>query len=72
MDEKLKEVATRLGDNTELVDELDRRLQEPGDRAYLVCEYTDCRHHIKGRCTIYMITNPPERQGTGPCASYTA
>jgi hypothetical protein len=27
---------------------------------------------VKGRCTIFMVTNPPERQGNGPCASYTA
>ncbi len=72
MDDELKEMAARLGDNPGLVDELDRRLREPGDRAYLVCEYDDCRHHVKGRCTIFMVTNPPERRGNGPCASYTA
>ena len=72
MDEKLKEVAGRLSDNAELVDELERRLREPGDRAYLVCEFRDCRHNVKGRCAIYMVTDPPERHGNGPCASYTA
>ncbi len=72
MDEKLKELATRIGDNHELVDELERRLQKPGDRAYLVCEFLDCRHNAKGRCTIFMVTDPPERTGNGPCASYEA
>ncbi len=72
MDEKLEKVAMRLGENPELVDELERRLQGPGDRAYLVCEYTDCTHNVKGRCTIFLVTNPPERPAKGPCASYTA
>jgi hypothetical protein len=72
MNEKLKEVAATLGDNRELVDELERRLREPGDRAYLVCEYLDCHNNVKGRCTIHIVTNPPERPGNGPCASYTA
>ena len=72
MDKNLEQVAAVIGDNAKLVDELERKLQEPGDRAYLVCEYVDCRHNVKGRCIIYTVTNPPERQGNGPCASYTA
>jgi hypothetical protein len=71
MDEKMVQVAVAIGENSDLVDKLEQMLQNPGDRAYLVCDFHDCRHNRQGRCSVYTVTNPPERSGKGPCASYT-
>lgn len=70
MDKDFDKVAVALSDNSELVDKLEEMLQEPRDRAYVVCQFLDCRHNVKGHCTVYLVTNPPERHGNGPCVSF--
>jgi len=70
MDKRL-EMAAAIGDSNELVDKLEEMLQRPGDRAYVVCDFRECRNNRQGRCTVYLVTNLPERSGEGPCVSYT-
>ena len=68
MDKKV-EVAAAAGQKKEVVDLLDRHL-EPGDQAWVVCEYTDCVHFVQGRCNIYMVHNVPRMRPGKPCRDY--
>ncbi|BCG45918.1 hypothetical protein GEOBRER4_n0691 [Citrifermentans bremense] len=70
MDEKLARVAALAGTNGEVAETLDKVLTGPNDRAYLVCNYLDCKLNINGHCTIYTVLDVPRMKTGEPCKSY--
>ncbi len=68
MDKKM-EVAAAAGQKNDVVELLDRHL-DPGDQAWVVCEFTDCVHLVQGRCNIYMVHNVPKMRPGTPCKDY--
>lgn len=39
-------------------------------QAWFVCKESSCALNIKGRCTIYTITSPPDRAPGEKCERY--
>ncbi|KAF0220217.1 MAG: hypothetical protein FD174_1456 [Geobacteraceae bacterium] len=70
MGKNLEVVAAAIGRDKDVVDKLSQELTGPRDRAYMVCSALECKHNVKGRCTIYTVTNPPERLSGGVCKDY--
>ena len=66
MTRKKEIVAAALAAAPELCDKLDQVLREPGDKAYLLCEFDDCVHYVAGRCSIYAVRD----RGAEPCSQY--
>ncbi|HEY5975513.1 MAG TPA: hypothetical protein VIU41_12290 [Geobacteraceae bacterium] len=66
MTRKREILAAALADSPDLCRKLDQMLRDPGDAAYVVCEYDDCVHNVAGRCSIYAIRD----RGTEPCSQY--
>lgn len=66
---KLDRVSIAVSRNPEVAEKLDQLLTGPNDRAFLVCEFTDCNFNQKGRCSIYMVQDVPKMK-TRPCNSY--
>lgn len=70
MEDELTNVAAAAGRNTDVVEKLERILVGPNDRAYIVCSFTDCTHHLKGHCTIYTVLDVPSMKRDKPCDKY--
>ncbi len=70
MDDETTEVIAAIGRNKTIVDLLDKTLVGPDDRAYIVCSAVDCRHNVKGRCTIHTVQNRQEITSNGRCRDY--
>lgn len=63
-------VALAIAKNQQVVDTLDQVLRNPGDRAYVVCTATSCRHYERGHCKIFTVASPPLRGANGLCDRY--
>jgi hypothetical protein len=72
MDDKLEQVAAAAGRNPDIVEKLDQSLTGPNDRAYVVCTFLDCKHIIKGQCTIYTVQDVLPMKTGVPCDRYEA
>lgn len=73
MDSKLTDIAATVGLNPEVAEKLDQILVGPNDRAYLVCSFAECRHSLKGRCTIFTVLDVPRmKRSAQPCEKYEA
>lgn len=70
MDDELKNVAAVAGSNADVVEKLDQLLQNPNDRAYVVCSLLDCRLNTKGHCTIYAVLGVQPMKTGQPCDKY--
>jgi hypothetical protein len=67
---KKQMVALAIAKNQQVVDTLDQVLRHPGDRAYVVCTISDCRHIDQGKCKIFTVASPPKRGANGFCDRY--
>jgi hypothetical protein len=65
-----RNVATAISESKELVDMLDMILTESSDRAYVVCDETECRNNRKGKCVIHMIKGSRKLLADGRCIDY--
>jgi hypothetical protein len=72
MDDKLEQVAAAAGRNPDIVEKLDQSLTGPNDRAYVICTFLECKHSIKGQCTIYTVQDVPPMKTGVPCDRYEA
>lgn len=63
-------VAAAIGRDKDVVDKLSQVLTGPRDRAYVVCSALECKHNVKGQCTVYTVINPPEKLDGGVCKDY--
>ncbi len=70
MAKKIEDVLAAIGRQEEIVDKLSKILTGPRDRAYVVCSTSDCKHNVKGYCSIYTVNAPPEREQEGVCKDY--
>ena len=66
---KLEQLSA-VGRNTDIAEKLDQLLTGPNDRAFLVCEFDDCRFSDQGRCSIYAVQDVPKMKTKAPCSSY--
>ena len=69
MDIKLEHLSAAVSRNTEIAETLDTILSGPNDRAFLICDFTDCKFNVTGRCNIYAVQDGP-RMKTKPCERY--
>lgn len=69
MDVKLEQLSVAVGKNPEIVEKLDQLLTGPNDRAFVVCEFSDCKFNYKGRCSIFTVRDVPSMK-TKPCDRY--
>ncbi|MBI1922434.1 MAG: hypothetical protein HYS23_15285 [Geobacter sp.] len=70
MDSKLDQIAISIGSDPDVAERLDKVLQNPRDRAWIICSFRDCVNNIKGECTIYTVASPPAREPGKPCSSF--
>lgn len=70
MDSKLEQVAVTIASDPDVAERLDKVLQNPHDRAWIVCSFRNCANNTKGECTIYTMTASPEREAGKPCSSF--
>ena len=70
MDIKREQLSAAVGRNQDVAEKLDKILSGPNDRAFLICEFEDCRLNSKGRCSIYAVQDVPKMKTRTPCASY--
>jgi hypothetical protein len=70
MDSKLDRFAITIANDPDIAERLDKTLQYPRDRAWIVCSFHDCVHNVKGECTIYTFASSPEKLTGKPCSSY--
>ena len=69
MNIKLEQLSA-VGRNPDIAEKLDKLLTGPNDRAFLICEYSDCKFNEKGRCSIYAVQDVPKMKTKAPCDSY--
>jgi hypothetical protein len=69
---QLEQIAAAAGMNPDVVDKLNNVLTGPTDRAYVVCEFLECTHNIKGHCAIYTVQDVPRMKTGKPCDRYEA
>jgi hypothetical protein len=67
---KLEQLSAAIGKSAEIAEKLDQILAGPNDRAFLVCEYDDCKFNLKGRCSIYAVQDVPRMKTKAACSSY--
>ena len=70
MDKIKKDIGALIGRNQEIVDILDGILTGPDDRAYVMCAADECRHNVKGQCTIHTVKCRREISSNGRCRDY--
>lgn len=71
MTTKQERVAAAVGKNHDIVEKLDQLLTGPNDRAFVICDFEECKSNAKGRCTVYTVRDVP-RMRTAPCSNYEA
>ena len=67
---KLQELSVAIGRNEDIANKLDAILTGPNDRAFVICEFDDCKFNVKGRCNIYAVQDVPRMKTKGPCERY--
>ncbi len=67
---KLEQLSAAVGKNPEIAEKLDQLLTGPNDRAFLVCEFDNCKFNDKGRCSIYAVQDVPKMRPNAPCDRY--
>jgi len=72
MDDRLSHMAKTVGMNPDIAEKLDQVLVGPNDRAYVTCNFLDCRLSTKGRCTIFTVLDVPRMRTGQPCDRYEA
>ena len=70
MKKRNETIAAAVGQDPDVARQLDQLLQHPDDRAFLVCERTECLHNSAGRCTIYAIRDQRPAGDDKPCPEY--
>ena len=70
MDDELTTAAAAAAMGDSVVNELDKLLTGPNDRAFLVCISTDCKHNTKGHCAIFTLLDVPRMKTGQPCKRY--
>jgi hypothetical protein len=70
MGKNMEDIAIAIGQNEAVVDMLDVFLNEPDDRAYVVCSAYECLKNVKGHCSIHMVKGRRRILSNGRCADY--
>lgn len=69
---KLEQLSAAVGRNVDIAEKLDQILTGPNDRAFLVCEFDDCKFNLNGRCSIYAVRDVPKMKTKEACDRYEA
>lgn len=70
MSNKMEKTASIVGSQPDVIEKLDKLMTCPNDRAYIVCNFLDCAHNVKGSCTIFTVLDTVARAEGKPCSRY--